>query len=232
MSISRGIVPMNGPGGRHGASSVCAVGNSLFSVHTAYRWERKKPPYSATAACRNRKGQVTTFQVLHSSPTPRYLLWNFGALRRQQGLKLFLTCHYQAQRGDAQSPSKELQAPASSFLTTAALPGSMDLLWDPVQPLLCLVSRVRWTAKLRPEVPWETAGSCAGRWPQHQCCCWLPALPRASKGHAGSAGAAAAQGLGCEWVCQGKWKAAWALKLFFPFLSKQKTNLFQGPKDY
>lgn len=82
MSISRGIISMNGPGGRHGASSLCALRNSMFSVHTAYRWERKKPPHSATAACRNRKGQV-----LHSFPTPRYLQWNLGALRR---LKLFL----------------------------------------------------------------------------------------------------------------------------------------------
>lgn len=77
---------MNGPGGRPGASSVCTVGNSLFSVHTAYRGERKKLPHSATAACRNRKGQVTTFQVLHSFPTPRYLQGNLGALRRQHRL--------------------------------------------------------------------------------------------------------------------------------------------------
>lgn len=130
MSISRGIISMNGPGGRHGASSVCAVRNSMFSVHTAYRWERKKPPHSATAACRNRKGQV-----LHSFPTPRYLQWNLGDLRR---LKLFLIYHYQAQRGDAQSPSKEVQASPSSVLTTTALPASVELLWDLVEPLLCL----------------------------------------------------------------------------------------------
>lgn len=195
MSISRGIISMNDAGGRHGTSSVCADGNSWFSVHTAYRWERKKLPHSATAACGNRKGQVTTFQVLHSSPTPKYLQWNLGDLRRQKRLKLFLTFHYQAQRGDAQSPSEEVQASASSVLTTAALPASVGLLWDLVGPLLCLVSGVRWTAKLWPEVTWETAGSCAGRWPQQRCWCWLPALPGASEGLGHPKGVQGVQGL-------------------------------------
>lgn len=57
-------------------------------------------------------------------------------------------------------------------------------------------------------------------------------IPRAgaSKGRAGSAGAAAAQGLGCEQACQDKGKPACALKLFFPFLFEQKTDVPKAQK--
>lgn len=110
LSNSRGMLSLNGPGGRCGASSVCAAGRSLSSMHTAYRWERKKPPHWATTAYTNRKGLFTTFRVLRSLSTPGYLHSNLEALRRQQRPKLFLVCHYQAWEGDAQSPSEEVQA--------------------------------------------------------------------------------------------------------------------------
>lgn len=96
--------------GRCGDSCVTAVGYSLFSMHTAYGWERKKLLHSATVAYMKRKGLVHHIPGPHSLSTPKYLQSNLKALRRQQRLKLFLICHCQACKGDAWSPGGEVQA--------------------------------------------------------------------------------------------------------------------------
>lgn len=57
-------------------------------------------------------------------------------------------------------PARRCRRAASTVLTTASLPASADLLRDLAEELQCHVNRVRWTAKLRPKVTWETAGSC------------------------------------------------------------------------
>lgn len=224
-SISRGIISMNGPGGRPGASSVCAAVNSWFSVHTAYRWERKKPPHSATAACRNRKGQVTAFQVLHSSPAPKYLQWNLGALRRRQRLKFSSSIVTRHKGVMLRVPARRCRHlhPQSSSLQHSQPPRiSCGILWGHCCAL--------WAGSGEQQSPGQ-------KWPGKQLgpvqggatapVLLLAAPPArgiwrsgASTGRAGSAGAAAARGLGCERACQGKGKAAHALKLFFPFLSK------------
>lgn len=130
-----------------------------------------------------------------------------------------------------------MQASASSVLTTAALPASRDPLWDLAEPRVpCERGQVNGKAQARSDLgnSWVLCRevATAPALVLAACPAWGIRRAGASKGCAGSAGAAAAQGLGCERACQGKGKAACALKLFFPFLSKQKTNLLQGPKDY
>lgn len=109
--LQRNALSFSGAGGRCGASCLYAGGHSLFSTHTAHRWEwkNKKPPHSAITKYRNGKGLLTTFQVLHSLSTPGYLQSNLEVLRRPQRPKLFIICHYQAWEGDTQSASKGMQ---------------------------------------------------------------------------------------------------------------------------